>query len=269
MMIRSFFLGAWQGLSSGQRRGLVAALVAASLLLILSFVGPAEMQLVSVFALVGLLVVVQVVVLWTMWRQNPELRQARRAYMQGEFDRAISILEEVHDADKLEVMGSTLLGNAYRQVGRLTDSEAILRAAHEVDPASPFAAYGLGRTLLVMGQYEEGVSMIQHALDHRGQRIILADLGHAQFRAGDLDAAKASLKQADEIDLEPYRALMTRYLLVRLGQAPERDVTEWLSRYDHGLAVWQAEAERFTSTPYGVALAEDIAEIERMLIESP
>ncbi|MBN1963934.1 MAG: hypothetical protein JW910_04775 [Anaerolineae bacterium] len=257
---------AWGNLPGSIRRLLLAALITAVLLLVLSFAGGHDLQLAAVLGLFALFIAVQAVILWLLWRQNPEFRRARRAYLAEDFAGVIVELEPLEAEGRLDAGGAALLGNAYRQLGRLAESERVLRAAHEADPDSPFPAYGLGRTLFAQGLYTDASALIAHALARRGQPTIVADLGHAQCRAGQHDAALESLRQADRIELEPHRALMTRYLLWRLeGEPADVDIVARLTRYDHGLATWHAEAERFQETPYGAALAADLATIERLL----
>ncbi len=257
---------AWQDLPVDLRRLLIGALLAGLGLVTLAFVGPREVQLVAVAGLIGLFLAVQAIILWRLWRHNPEFRQARRAMLQGNFEEAVRLLEDSRAAGKLDPEGQTLLGNAYRQLSRLDESERVLRAAHEADPDSPFAAYGLGRTLLAQGRYEEAADLIAHALKRRGPATLLADLGHAQYRAGMNAAAQESLARADALELEPHRALLTCYLRWRLeGQPADEDLRKRLRRYDHGLETWRAEAERLRATPYGAALAEDVALLEKLI----
>jgi len=248
------------------QRLFMALLAVAVGLIALSFIVPADYQLIVALALFGLFVLVQAVILWNIWQRNPALRQARRRYMAGDFAEVVRILEASRAEGRHDVEADTLLGNAFRQLGDLERSEAILREACEKEPDAPFAAYGLGRTLLVMGHYNDAAALIAHALDQRGQPVILAELGHAQYRAGERDEAARSLAQAAQLNLEPYRALMTRYLLWKLTGKPVDDETQdGLTRFASGLDVWRAEADRFAVTPYGQALAEDVHDLELLL----
>jgi len=248
------------------RRLILAVLTVSLALVIFAFVGPPNLQLVAMIALVGLFVIIQIRILWIMWRQNPEVRQARKAYLARDYQAAIRILLAAEqEKGQLDIMGQTLLGNAYRQIGRMQDSERVLRSAYEAEPDAPFAVYGLGRTQLVQGHFAEAASLIEQALQSRGAQVILADLGHAQYLAG-LPGADDALVRAARLDLQPHRALMTVYLRWRLSGEPADNVLrERLRRYDHGLAYWQAEFERFQDTPYGKALGEDIARIDGLL----
>lgn len=257
---------AWRHVPASIRRLILAALVVSLALLVFSFIGPPDLQLVAVLALVGLFVMIQVGILWIMWRQNPEVRQARKAYTAHDYPEAVRILLAAErEKGQLDVMGQTLLGNAYRQLGQLEDSERVLRAAYEAEPDTPFAAYGLGRTRLVQGAYTEAVTLIEQAYQNRAAQVILADLGQAYYLAGQSEAGDI-LDQAARLNLQPHRALMTVYLRWRLsGEASDEVLLERLRRYDHGLAYWQAELERFRDTPYGEALGEDLARIDGLL----
>ncbi len=257
---------AWGSFPGATRRWLVVVLAAAAALTAFSFVGPPEQQLPAVLALLGLLVVAQIVILWSLWRQRPEVRQARRAYLVGDYKGVIRVLEQAGEEKGLDPLGQTLLGNAYRQIGRLEDSERVLRAACEAEPDAPFSAYGLGRTLLVQGRYAEASAFIGRALAKRGMPIIVADLAYAHYLAGQRDEAARSLAQAERLELDPQRTLMTRYLAWRLaGDPADEALRERLKRSDRGLEVLKAECDRFRETPYGAALAEDIAHMEMVL----
>ncbi len=268
MTWQQYLKAGWRNLPGGMRRFLITAVLGALGLVVLAFILPVEWQLLPLLALFGLFVVVQGVVLWMLWRQGPAFRRARRAYLAGDFAEAVRILEERQETDALDAAEQTLLGNTYRQMGRLLESERILRKAFEAAPDEPFPAYGLGRTLLALGQYEEAAALITRALSRGADVVILADLGHAQYRAGLVEDAEQTLEEAGRLTLDPPRALMTRYLLWRLsGQPVDQTLVARLERYDHGLDFWRAEAARFHDSPYGDALTEDIAGIERVLAQ--
>jgi hypothetical protein len=163
----------WRELPARVRR-LIEVFGFVSLILVgLSFVGSREVQIAAIVGLFALFIVVQGLILLTLWRQHPEVRRARRLYM--------------------------------------------------------------------------------------------ADLALAQGYAGQPEAAAQSLRQAAAIELEPHRRLMAVYLQARLSESAPDEAREDVSRYEHGLGLWRAEAERFGATPYGVALAEDIGRIEHLL----
>lgn len=257
---------AWGSLPDGTRRALVIMLVVALGLILLSFVLPPDFQIWAVLALFGLFIVAQAFILWQLGRQSPAVRNGRTLYLQGDFPAAVSVLEADRASGKVDVERDTLLGNTYRQLGDLDESETVLRAAYEADPASPFVTYGLGSTLLAAGRYDEAITLITQALDNGGQSTILFDLGHAQYRAGDLQAAAETLKRANELKLEPHRALLTHYLLWRLAGEPEDDdIGARLAPYEAGLFTWQSVVERFNGTPFGAALTIDVMRMGNIL----
>lgn len=259
-------VAAWHGLSPEARRQVVGVSLLAGALVALAALGPGEWQLAAVLALVALLILVQGYILWKLWQQGSVFREARDAYLRGDFEGAARLLEAGRGDRTLDPAAETLLGNAYRQLGRLEESERVLRSAYQAEPRAPLPAYGLGRTLLVRGQYAEAASLIADALANRGRPVILADLGLAQYRAGMWSEAKASLQEAVGLELEPHRALMAHYLLWRLQERPaDGALRAVLEPFRDGLDVWRAEAERFAGTSYGVALSEDIARIKEVL----
>jgi len=265
MSWRHYLAEGWRRLPGDLRRVIAVAVGVAVVLIALSFLLPPAQQLWAVLALVGVFVFVQGAVLWHFWRLPPALRRARRLFLEGQFEAVIDLLEAERAAGQGDGAASTLLGNAYRQLGRLDRSEAVLREAYAAGPGEPFVTYGLGRTLLAMGRYAEAADLIAQALEHGGQPVIAADLGHALYRAGQPEAAVRALEQAAALALEPHRLLMTRYLLWRLSGADEGDIRARLEPAAAGLELWRAEAARCGATPYGTALAEDVARMERLL----
>ncbi len=270
MTWRDYLRAAWRDLPPGWRRLLVALAMAALGLVLLTFVLPPELQIWPVLALFALFVAVQAAILWRMWRQSPAVRRAQRLYLSGQFEEAARALEEDRLTHRQDVARDTLLGNVYRQLGRLPESETILSEAVEADPGAPYSAYGLGRTLLVMGHFDEAATWIARALRDGGQPTIAADLGYALYLAGKPEAAVQALERAAALELEPHRALMAAYLNWRCGDGAEAELLRRrLARYESGLAVWQAEAERFGHTPYGAALQTDMTAIQGLLEEEP
>ncbi len=260
---------AWAELPARVRYLVVIFSLGALALVALTFADSRAIQVAAIIGMFALFILVQGLILFTLWRQHPEVRQARRLYIAGDFEGAIRVLREAEGSTRLDTAGLTLLGNAYRQVGRLDESEQVLSQAHEADPNSPIAAFGLGRTRLAQGRFAEAAALIELALERRAQPVIVADLALAQVYAGQTEAAARSLRQAAGIELEPPRRLMTLYLQERLSGSFSEEAKDVLSRYEQGLTLWRAEAERFGDTPYGAALAEDIGRIEHLLAGEP
>ncbi len=103
--------------------------------------------------------------------------------------------------------------------------------------------------------------MIRRAADSGAPPVVLADLGEAYFRLGDVENARSALEAAAEQpgnERTPHRELMIRYLLFALGvgHAPEPALIQ------AGLPYWRASAERFAHTDYGAALHQDVRALE-------
>jgi tetratricopeptide (TPR) repeat protein len=193
-------------------------------------------------------------------RRGGVFGQAQRAFTQGRYAEAAALLE---GAPGDEMQAQTLLGNAYRQMGRLEDSEKTLRAALALAPQDAFPLYGLGRTRLAQGAYAEAASLIEQALAHKGRKAIRAELALAHFLAGQNQEAQRHAKACTQIlGLEPYRTLIVNEVLRRLHN--DSQAVYYIERNAHGLAYWEAEADRFSHMPYGEALRDLIAHIRQV-----
>jgi tetratricopeptide (TPR) repeat protein len=208
----------------------------------------------AIICFFGLVVVLQIIVMWANRSMITPYTQAQRLYLTGDFERAREILEGLRDKDKADFRALTLLGNAYRQLGELDASEMVLREALTISPNHHFPLYGFGRTLLVQGRYAEAADFIGKAAAEGAPPVVQLDAGEALYRQGAGEEASALLQINRQLAQEPYRALMADYLLYQLGigEVPTRALLET------GLSYWQASAERFRHTAYGQALAKDI-----------
>ena len=234
------------------------ALVLLVIVLVFGSIAPPEMRTTAIIGVIGLLFVLQFVVLWANRDLVTPYTQAQRRYLRGEFGAARDLLESQRaDADTKAL---TLLGNTYRQLGRLDDSEAALREALAKSPDDEFPLYGLGRTLLAQGHYTGAASAIEAALGAGAPPVVNVDLGEALYRAGQLERALDILKPLDTAAYEPYRALTVAYLLFRLDAA-EAPPPALIAA---GLPDLRVAAERFAHTPYGRALADDVQAIAAM-----
>ncbi len=203
-----------------------------------------------------LLLVVQVAVLWGNRGMINTYSQAQRHYLAGEFDVAVRVLEAARATGKINARLLTLLGNTYRQLGRLDESAAVLYEAVDKTPDHYFPLIGFGRTLLAQGDYTAAAQTFIRARAVGAPPLTLVDLGEALHRQGDSEGARAALIESLGAPFEnmPERALMQAYLLYRLGEteAPEPALIA------AGLPFWAAASERFAHTPYGAALYDDI-----------
>jgi tetratricopeptide (TPR) repeat protein len=243
----------------------VAMILALALLLVVLLVyllGPVELRQTSVIGCFGLIIVMQVIIMWANRGMVTAYTKAQRAYLAGDFAGAAAILEQARTDGKANMKMLTLLGNTLRQLGRLEESTVILEEALAIEPNHHFSLYGFGRTLLVKGSYAEAAMFIQQAVDSGAPDIVLLDLGEALFRAGDHHLARGTLERALMTNDEPQRSLMAVYLLYCMdGNPPPADLLQ------AGLPYWQAQAERFAHTPYGQALAEDVRSMQAIMRE--
>jgi tetratricopeptide (TPR) repeat protein len=229
-----------------------------------------------VIATDGLTAPVWIVFVVTSWfqigalfyRRRPTgpLADAQRLFVEGKFDEAAALLESLPD-ESAQV--KTLLGNTYRQLGRLKDSEVVLRKALtspalKSGKAVAFPLYGLGRTLLASGDFPGAAQTITEALESGGRKVIRADLALALYLSGDESAAVEAAKSiAGMLQIESYRALMVNYLLHHLAEDPQ--AMDVMRRSSDGLEFWKSEARRFADTDYGKRLAQEIEIMERLL----
>jgi hypothetical protein len=87
------------------------------------------------------------------------------------------------------------------------------------------------------------------------------DLAHVYYRLDRQDVALDWLRQMPPPD-EPYRDLMTAYLLHKLGSADAPNT----ALIEAGLPFWEAEAERFQDTRYGQDIAADVRAMHELQV---
>ncbi len=242
--------------------GLAFALLALTLLA--GILAPPDQRQPILIGFVGLIFVIQAIFMWANRTMVTPFTKAQRLYLAGDLEGALAILEPTAAAGRANVRTLTLLGNTYRQVGRLDESLRILTKAVELRPFDPFPLYGFGRTLLVSGQYAESVRFLRQAVEMGAAPAVQVDLAEALYRHGLVDEAAALLKSNRDAVYEPYRRLMVEYLLYRLGSGavPKRDSIE------NGLPFWKESAIRFAQTPYGQALADDVRQMQSLVEEA-
>jgi uncharacterized protein HemY len=200
--------------------------------------------------IVTLTMVINGLVLWGNRRMVTPFTKAQRYYLQGDFEAVIEVLTERIDADDVDVRELTLLGNTYRQMGNLSESEQLLFKAVNISPQSNFPLYGFGRTLLVKGDYQRAAEVIQQALDAGASDVVRVDLAETFYRNNQKAQAVDVLRGlSPKTKLEPHRALMKHVVLQQ--QPSDKTLAA-------GLTYWEETMRRFAHTPYGVSLAEDV-----------
>jgi tetratricopeptide (TPR) repeat protein len=217
-------------------------------------------------AVLGISTWLQIAALFFPRRRNRAFTEAQQAFMAGDYERAALKLETLlASPDGVDIeQTQTLLGNTYRQLGRLVESEAVLWSALESHPKSAFALYGLGRTLLAQGRFAEAAEHIRSALANDGRKTTRADLALAYYLAGETGkAGEEAASAARQLGLEPYRVLMVNYILWKTRE--DHLAPAMMARTREGLRYWQAEADRFADTDYGKRLQVEIEAMEALL----
>ncbi|MCQ3930131.1 MAG: hypothetical protein DPW16_06695 [Chloroflexi bacterium] len=224
----------------------------------------------------GLLALLQVFILIRGKGHQGALLKAQQAFVDGRYEDTAGLLEgqlEQHrvagQAPDLKLL--TVLGNTYRQLGRLDESAALLQQAIEQFPNKAFPVYGLGRTRLAQGEYDEAARLIEQALKLGARKAVRADLALALYYAeADQSRIIEVAQQTGRIlNVENYRALMVNYLMARFATNPtEEEVARRVMHHTAaGLAYWQGEAKRHATTDFGRRLNSDVARIEAILQE--
>lgn len=207
---------------------------------------------------------------------------AQQAFMTGDYEGAVRLLTATQHTTEGQESASqfktlTLLGNSYRQLGQLEESEKCLREALQLAPQDAFPLYGLGRTLLVKGDYLGAAEAFRQTLAQpKARRAVQVDLALALYYAGaeGREIVRVCEKALRVVRIEGYRALMIGYLLYNQYQkqmpnytADQRFSHQIMANATEGLPFWQAEAKRHAETPFGKRLAADVKEIESLLIK--
>jgi len=214
---------------------------------------------------VGLLIAIQVIILWGNRRMVTPYTEAQRHFIAGEFEQVLAVLEaslreNENEGKKPSVKELVLLGNTYRNLGQVEESAKLLNMALERTPNSPFALYGLGKTQLSAGDYDAAIEAIEIALENGAPPIVGFDLAHAYYRMNDGKSTLEILQRLPTVN-ETYRQIFVAYLQYRLADATH-PTAEQISA---GLPFWEAEVERFAHTPYGQALQEDVEGLRQLL----
>jgi predicted Zn-dependent protease len=233
---------------------LVSALILLVPTVIIAFAAPETVRPFAWFGAGMLLLTAQIAVMWGSRGMVGVVTLAQRAYLAGDLARARTLLEGLRAKERADFRALTLLGNVYRQEGRLDDSLTILYEAVDKDSNHPFPLVGIGRTLIAMGDYAAAAETLERALASDAPSGVWIDLAEAYMRAGRPDDARAALERAPESLSEASAALMAAWLRYQVGGGDAPDPTTIAA----GLPFWRAAAARFAQTPYGAALADDL-----------
>ena len=243
------------------------AFIVAFVLLLISFVmiliSAGNLRQSALIGFVGLIFALQIIFMWGNRTMVTAYTQAQRRYLAEDFIGARDILEAFHSAGRPDVNTLTLLANTYRQLGMLDKSEEIVKKALALRPFDHFPLYSFGRTLLIRGLYAQAIDTLRQALKAGAPSIVQFDLGEALYRNGDFDASVEVLEGIRNPQQEPFRLLMTDYLLYRMGRKSVPSAVEVAT----GIAYWQELATRFLATPYGHLLTDDVSFMQSLMEE--
>jgi tetratricopeptide (TPR) repeat protein len=232
----------------------IALALAIMLLLLDAFIlfSQPQLQTPALIGGIGLVIAIQAIFLWGNRTLVTPYSRAQQHFLKGEFEAVRDILkaEENPNIDTL-----VLLGNAYRNLGQLRESESVLRIALARKPNYHFALYGLGKIRLAMGDYAEAIQHFEKALQVDAPEIIRFDKALAHYYLGENEACIAELEKMPDSG-EIHRQAFSVYLFYTILNA--RIDTQLVVK---GLPFWEAELSRFANTAYGQALAQDV---ERM-----
>ncbi len=261
--ITAYLFSKFRAWEQSTQLAFITAFVLMLIALVVFSVSTGELRQNALIGFIGLIFALQVIFMWGNRTMVTAFTLAQRRYLAEDFDGARQILEQFHTTGKPTVSSLTLLANTYRQLGFLEESEEIVKKALALRPFDHFPLYSFGRTLLIKGLYVQAAETIQQAIEANAPPIVYFDLGEAQYRAGNFEAAAAALGQLGDVDQEPFRSLMTAYLLYRmqLGAAPAVELV------NTGIVYWQELADRFKTTSYGQILADDVAYLQSLVEE--
>ena len=220
-----------------------------------AFVAPPNLRQPAIVAAFGLVIVCQIIIMWGNRGMVTPYTQAQRYFRDGEFEKARDTLQaEINASKRPDVNQLILLGNSYRNLGEVEQSEEVLRQAVSIWEDYHFGRYGLGRILMARGEYMAALDELVLAKEYGAPELVHFDIAHCHYRLGDLETATTLLQSEDLAVYEPHRRLMSLLILSKKSE----DVQPSTQDLEQGLEFWQAEADRFTHTVYGQSLQSDI-----------
>lgn len=163
------------------------------------------------------------------------LAQAVRHHQAGQWPQAVSLYQQVLQAQPTHPEALHLLGVCRQQQGSLDDAIALIRQALAHQPWFPDAHFNLGIVLKQAGRLAEAKTHLQLALEQGGPDAeVLYQLGLVLRQQGDLEAALVPLGQALELQPDFADAAYTLAIVLRdCGQ--EEKAAELFYR------LWQAD----------------------------
>lgn len=234
---------------------LASGLILLPLLLLIGFTGPDPAQIPARIGAFGVLLTLQLVILWGNRKSLSPYHEAQSYFMQGDYETAREILEQIPFKNRPSVDALVLLGNTYRHLSMFEESNQLIDHALSLKPEYHYALYAKGKLQLVTGQYEDASNFITKALFHGAPDVVQFDLGQAYYLLGDTQRATHHFQNILSILVdEPAQLLMVEYYLHQMNN---QDKPTHLLTEDN-LSVWQKEANKYSETPYGNAMQTDV-----------
>ncbi|HJV49555.1 MAG TPA: tetratricopeptide repeat protein [Geothrix sp.] len=151
------------------------------------------------------------------------------------WDKCLEALEKSRSLSPVRRVDMLItLSQAYDQLGRQTESLAVLREAQVLEPTNPLVQNNLGYSLLEQGRdLDEAARLIEASAKATPDNGNVVDsLGWAQYKLGRLAEAEATLRRAAE--LNPFSPEVRKHL----GEVLEKQgkLTEAAEQWDRALA---------------------------------
>lgn len=237
---------------------LAIALPLLLLLLGIGFFGPGSVQLPARLGAFCLLITIQLLFLWSNRRDASPYHQAQQHFVAGEYQAARELLEAIPERGRASVDALVLLGNTYRNLGNFSLAQAALDQALVLNPGHHLALFSIGKLNLVQGHYLGSSEYFERAIEAGAPALVRFELGQAQLLRGNHDEAlrqlnAARLALADDLA----QSLLLQYYLHSLN-ASDMPSSEFIRE---NVGFWRGEALKYSETPYGLHLAEIIADL--------
>ena len=247
------------------RLSLYMAVILLVLLLLVGFVGPAEIRLPARFGAFGLLLTLQLVIFWGNRRAISPYHEAQQQYIRGEYASARDLLGPLPEPHRASVDALVLLGNCYRQLGQYDKSKLAIERALLLKPDYHYALYAAGRLTLVLGEYAQACEYIERALSQGAPDVVHFDLGQACYYLGDCGKATLYLSKFSESSFEePAKAMLAMHYLRILdnGKPPSAESIRQNINY------WEDEASKYRPTVYGTAIFDEVEQLQKALVDN-
>ncbi len=175
------------------------------------------------------------------------LALAQLADADQDYAQALEWLEKARGVDAAALTPRLLLMRYYLRTGKLDRARKIAREAEVIDGSDPRVLFLVGRIELGLKAYRPAVRAFEALAEQAPDAQTYYYLGVAQFRAGNVDAAESSLKQA--IKLRPQH-LQAGSLLVLLKMEA--------GQIEDAMRLVDEIKQRLPNSPAGFELEGDI-----------